>query len=182
MFRRMLALSAILALTSIGVAWAAPQPPAAPTITHRWVQQFAMVTPAFGQTLRVHAFRMGVVEPPPDPDAPVANPPPVPEFAPPCRVLLAFIDSEGRLIGTPVGKALEPGHSTFLDLSFAPPATNAVPPGPCRAAVWVFLDVPRGETPPDPCRTSLELLDTVTGRASLHMLPAAQHALPAVQK
>jgi hypothetical protein len=93
-----------------------------------------------------------------------------------------FIDSEGRPIGSPVGRTLDPGKSTFIDFSFvAPTATNTLPPGPCRATAWIFQPGPRGGTPPDPCKATLEVLDTVSGRALIHMLPAVQHALPAVQ-
>lgn len=170
-----------LAVTCLGLAGVDAQDSSKNEVTHRWVQKFGMVTPVFGQTLRLHAVHLNL-EPPPDPDAPAANPPPEPEFAPPCRVVLVFIDSEGRPIGTPIGKTLAPGKSTFIDFNVvAPGAIDAVPPGPCRTNVWVFQTGRRGEIPPDPCRATLEVLDTASGRALIHMLPAVQRALPAVQ-
>jgi hypothetical protein len=180
MFRKTVRVVVVLAFTGLGLAWAEAQDAPKNQVIHRWVQKFGMVTPAFGQTLRLHAVHLNL-EPPPDPDAPAANPPPEPDYAPPCRVVLVFIDSEGRPIGNPVVRTLNAGKSTFIDFSFvASITTDTHPPDPCRATVWIFQTGPRG-APPDPCRATLEVLDTASGKALIHMLPAVQHALPAVQ-
>jgi len=180
MLRKTLGVFLLTGFTCLGLAWAAPQENHR-EVTHRWIQQFGMVTPAYGQTLRLHAVHLGLTTPP-EPEAPATNPPPEPEFAPPCRVLLRFFDSEGNPVG-PFAKTqeLRPGKATFVDYSFELPTTDALPPGPCRASVWIFQTGPRGGTPPDPCRATLELLDTRTGKSLIHMLPAVQRALPAVQ-
>jgi hypothetical protein len=181
MLKKTVRIVVLLAFTGLGLAWAEAQEAQKNQVIHRWVQKFGMVTPAFGQTLRLHAVHLNL-EPPPDPDAPATNPPPEPDYAPPCRVVLVFIDKDGRPIGSPVGRTLDLGKSTFIDFSFvAPPATNVVPPDPCRASVWIFQTGPRGGAPPDPCRATLEVLDTATGKSLIHMLPAVQRALPAVQ-
>jgi hypothetical protein len=182
MLKKTVRVVVLLAFTGLGLAWAEAQEAPKNQVTHRWVQKFGMVTPAFGQTLRLHAVHLNL-EPPPDPDAPATNPPPEPGFPPdPCRVVLVFIDSEGRPIGSPVGRTLDLGKSTFIDFSFVAPITsNVVPPDPCRATVWIFQRGPRGGSPPDPCKATLEVLDTASGRALIHMLPAVQHALPAVR-
>jgi hypothetical protein len=173
--------AALLGVALLGLAWTTPQDQPTRLVTHRWIQQFGMVTPAHGQTLRLHVVHLGLVAPP-DPDRPGDVSPPDPETPPdPCRVLLAFHDAAGNLIGSPVSRILEGGKSTFIDLSFIAPTTGAVPPDPCRATVWVFQRGPRGLAPPDPCKATLELLDTTSGKVQLHMLPAVQHALPAVQ-
>ena len=175
-------LAALLGGVLLGVGRAEPQERTTPRVTHRWVQQFGMVTPAYGQTLRLHAAHLGLTSPP-DPDTPAGNPPPEPEFPPgPCRVLLQFFDSEGQPVGFQKTQELRPGKATFVDHTFELPTTNALPPGPCRASVWVFQEGLRGGTPPDPCKATLELLDTTTGKSLLHMLPAVQRALPAVQR
>lgn len=183
---RFLRLSAVVALTAavatMGMAWAAPQDRAPRIVTHRWVQQFGMVSPAQGQTLRLHVVHLGVSYPP-DPGTPTEVPPPDADLPPdPCRVVLAFFDSQGRMIGNPDLRPLEIGKATFKDLNFVRTEDNGFPPDPCRATVLILQDVKRGQTPPDPCRASLELLDTASGRTSVHMLPAVQHALPALQR
>jgi len=94
---------------------------------------------------------------------------------------LAFFNADGTMIGAPVFRNLEAGRSTFVDLPFGGPSTNAIPPGPCRASVWVFQAGSPGSFPPNPCRATLEVLDTASGRVSVHLVPAVQHALPAVQ-
>jgi hypothetical protein len=171
----------LIGVAALGLAWANPQE-SRRLVTHRWVQQFGMVTPANGQTLRLHVVHLGI-QYPPDPGTPADSAPPEPIFPPdPCRVVLAFFDSQGRMIGDPNILPLDVGKSTFKDLTFEVRAESGFPPDPCRAAVWVLLDVHRGETPPDPCKATLELLDTASGRASLHMLTAAQHKLTSIQR
>jgi len=172
--------AALVGVAALSVAWASPREAGPRQVTHRWVEQFGMVTPADGQILRLHAVHLVHLQRPPDPRV-AAEPPPDPDLPPgPCRVLLAFQDSEGALIGAPVSKSLDVGKSGFVDLSFGP-GTNDIPPGPCRASVWVFQPGSPGTPPPYPCQATLELLDGATGRVSVHMLPAVQHALPAVQ-
>lgn len=174
-------LAALIGGVLLGVGRAEPQDRTNHRVTHRWVQQFGMVTPAHGQTLRLHAVHLGLSNPP-DPDVPVESAPPEPDTPPdPCRVLLRFFDSEGKTVGFQKTQELRPGKATFIDYSVELLTTDALPPGPIRASVWIFQDGPRGGTPPDPCRTTLELLDTTTGRCSVHMLPAVQRSLPAVQ-
>jgi len=168
-------LAALIGGVFLGVGRAEPQDRTNHRVTHRWVQQFGMVTPAYGQTLRLHAVHLGFVEPP-EPGTPDVAPPD------PCRVLLQFFDSEGQPIGFQKTQELRPGKATFVDHTFEQPTPNALPPGPCRASVWVFQEGPRGGAPPDPCRATLELLDTTTGRCSIHMVPAVQRPLPAVQR
>jgi len=171
----------LIGVASLSVAWAAPQERTPRKVTHRWVQQFGMVTPANGQTLRLHVVHLGLTDPP-EPDTPGEVAPPDPDFPPdPCRVLLVFQDKAGNVIGRPIRATLEAGGSTFIDLPFAAPGDVVVPPDPYRATVWVAQAGRGGQFPPDPCKASLEVLDTASGRASIHMLPAVQRALPAVQ-
>jgi hypothetical protein len=178
---RWIFLVALVGVAALSVAWASPQERGPKTVTHRWVEEFGMVTPANGQTLRLHAVHLFPVEPPPDPDFP-ANTPPATGIPPgPCRVELVFFDADGAPIGSPVFRTLEAGKSTFVDLTFGVPATNTVPPGPCRTSVWVFQSGPKGTFPPNPCVSTLEVLDSASGKVSVHLLPAVQHALPAVQ-
>src|SRR5258708_35067133 len=141
----------LIGAASLSLAWAEPQDRSPRTVTHRWVQQFGMVTPANGQTLRLHVVNLGL-KLPPDPITPEADLPPDPIVPPdPCRVVLAFYNSAGHLIGTPNFKTLEGGQAAFIDLGFSTPTENGFPPDPCRAAVWVLQTVRRGESPPDPC-------------------------------
>ena len=171
----------VAALATVGIGWAQERGPR--MVTHRWVQQFGMVSPAYGQTLRLHAVHLGLTTPP-DPIAPpdLSNPPDPIVPPDPYRIVLAFFDSNGRMIGDGSVRTLELGQSTFVDLNFERPAGDVIlPPGPCRAAVWVLKTTRRGEAPPDPCRATLEVLDTASGRASIHMVPAVQRQLPAVQ-
>jgi hypothetical protein len=173
--------AALFGAAALSVAWASPQERGPKPVIHRWIEEFGMVTPADGQTLRLHAVHLFPVEPPPDPDFP-ANTPPTNGVPPgPCRVELAFFNADGTMIGAPVFRNLEAGRSTFVDLPFGGPSTNAIPPGPCRASVWVFQAGSPGSFPPNPCRATLEVLDTASGRVSVHLVPAVQHALPAVQ-
>jgi hypothetical protein len=171
----------LVGVAALSVAWAPSQERGAQLVTYRWVEEFGMLTPANGQTLRLHAVQLFPVEPPPDPDFP-ANTPPTTGVPPgPCRVELVFFDADGAIIGAPVFRTLDAGKSTFVDLPFGLAATNTIPPGPCRASVWVFRAGRPGEYPPNPCRATLEVLDTASGKVSVHLVPAVQHALPAVQ-
>jgi hypothetical protein len=171
----------LVGVASLSIAWAEPQDRSPRTVTHRWVQQFGMVTPANGQTLRLHVVHLGLAQPP-DPITPGDAQPPDPISPPdPCRVVLAFYNSAGRMIGNPDFKTLEGGEAAFIDLGFEARTDAALPPGPCRASVWVLQTVNRGQAPPDPCKATLEVLDTASGRASVQMLPAVQRSLPAVQ-
>jgi hypothetical protein len=178
---RWMLLAALVGVAALSVAWAPPQERGSKLVTHRWVEQFGMLTPVNGQTLRLHAAYLFPVEPPPDPDFP-ANTPPTTGVPPgPCRVELVFLDADGAIIGAPVFRTLDAGKSTFVDLPVSLPATNAIPPGPCRAGVWIFQSGPRGTFPPNPCVATLEVLDTASGKASMNLVPAVQRALPAVQ-
>jgi len=133
-----------------------------------------MVTPSHGQTLRLHVVNLGLAAPP-EPDAPGEVPPPDPDVPPdPCRVTLVFYDSAGEVLGFLKNQELRTGKATLFDHNFELPTTNAVPPGPCRATVWITQTSRHREIPPGPCKATLELLDTTSGRTAVHMPPAVE--------
>ena len=117
---------------------------------------FGMVSLTQGQTIR-----LGVV---------YAFPPRAPDLAPsPSRVMLTFLDSEGRVIHnndrSPLHKGvkLQPGKTTFLDLN-----ANDLqyPPGPTHLQLHVMLKV---ELTPSssqaaPFVSSVEVFDNANGR------------------
>jgi hypothetical protein len=97
------------------------------------VYTFGMVGIVQGQTARLN-----VVNPSQEP-----NPP---QF--PCKVGLAFLDSDGGSLKTLALDSLEPGHAAYLDLDWSeiPDATNRVE---IRGTVTPML-VPPATTPPSP--------------------------------
>jgi hypothetical protein len=92
----------------------------------------------------------------------------------PTRVVLAFLDTEGRLLrnrdGSPVRRAaqLERGQSTMLDLDF-----DQYPPGPSRLTLRAVVNVeppPIGEQPPpvsDRILSSVEVINNANSRTVL---------------
>ncbi|HXX94711.1 MAG TPA: hypothetical protein VEN81_13840 [Planctomycetota bacterium] len=169
-----LILAGLVAVAVRNLAWAAPQEAAtAAPVTHRWVMEFGMVTPASGQSVRLHAAHVWPA------DAVTVDGTVVTGGYPPspCRVTLAFFDGQGTLIGTPWVATLGRGEATFVDRSFN---ADSFPPNPCRGVVWVQQPGPAGAFPPNPCAATLEVIGTSSGVTTLNLLPAVQHTLAAI--
>ncbi len=113
------------------------------------------------QTARINVTNIGIT--PPDPDFPVNTFPPDP-----CRVTMAFVDTDGNVIrnqaGQPVVRVviLQPGESAFLQIN----ADNFIGRDQLRfnfrpVVVVASLDP---AVPPDPCTPVLEVIDNLMAR------------------
>jgi hypothetical protein len=111
---------------------------------------FGMVGLARGQTMRLNAVNV------------TGGPGDLPRSL--TRVVLGFIDDQGHRLGEPVRAVLEPGASTFAELSF-----DRLPAGvEAHRTVRPFALSDREEALPlDPCRVTLEVIDDETGRTTL---------------
>src|SRR5262245_1223757 len=90
-----------------------------------------------------------------------------------CRVAMAFIHSDGRVLKQDV-KAVLPGRATYLEITGI---EAALPPGPIavRTAIRPIVEIAPVQTG-DVCRmlASFELVDNATGRTAIfaHPTPA----------
>jgi hypothetical protein len=86
----------------------------------------------------------------------------------PIRLRIAFLDGEGRQLGT-ARRELAAGRSTSFDLGFGRVGGDARRIQ-LRAVVEVVMAPGRG---PDPCHSTLEIIDDDTARTSVFVHPAA---------
>jgi len=126
---------------------------------------FATLGITRGQTARINVTNIGLVTPP-DPDS--QNP--VAALPPPCRVTMAFVDSDGHLLrnnaGQPVIRVviLQPGQSASLQIN----GDAFIARDQLRLNVRpvVFVTAIDSTIPP-PCVPVLEIIDNLTARTSL---------------
>jgi hypothetical protein len=101
----------------------------------------------------------------------------------PCRVSLAFVDSEGIVLKE-ARLTLRPGQATSLDYGFqAPPDPDRATRQDLRARIAISDLVDPGDRvsrlyPPGPCVPAVEVFETATGRTAFLVAEARMGAGP----